>query len=525
MPNINFIVNVLGKHVVSKSVAHEDMPELNGILFLKKSVPVSSSFIYISSASSVKSLLESEGSDESLTIFVPAQTEKTYIEPSVRHNIIQTDLEITSLYNRLTTLVHSYNHWRTVLLQAMFDGKSLPAILSIASDLIRAPIFLLNQYERVIYRSDRTYISDACIDALTSEGHLPQNDAGKFKTSCTSIYKKGFYEVYHSEKLNHYYHFLKIHENGAAVAKLLIVTNPSHRNVDVGYMLYCLSAIVVKFLSDLNIDNPENDILFSSFISDIIESRLTDARAIEERSKYLRFPLKTFMAVIIVRHSDNHEFANTHLIDELMEIFEGDNLTLYDNDIVILHTQEERSFEKLDFDYTKLEELMTRYKAYAGISNSTRNPDMLRTLHLIASDTIRLATTLHRRSLSDRVFIHEDYSFYYLIDLAARKFIEEHHHDNIIYLIHPAIVALYRYDTNNDSNLLDVLFYYILNERSISLTGKALYMHRNTVLNKIKKITEIIQVPIEDGHTDFRILSSCLIVRYYQRYLNQKIKI
>jgi hypothetical protein len=525
MPNINFIVNVLGKHVVSKSIAHEDMPDLNGILFYKKSVPVSGSFIYISSASSLKSLMESDGSDERLTIFVPAQTEKTFIESSVKHNIIQTDLEITSLYNRLTTLVHNYNHWRTLLLQAMFDGKSLSGVLSIASDLIRAPIFLLNPYDRVIYGSERTYFSDDCIDALTSEGHLPQNDAGKFKASCISIYKKDFYEVYHSQKLNHYYHFLKIHENGATIAKLLIVTNPSHRNVDVSYMLYKLSQIVVKFLNDLNIDNPENDILFSSFISDIIESRLTDSREIEERSKYLRFPLMTFMAVIVVRHADNHEFANTHLIDELMEIFEGDNITLHNNDIVILHTQEARNFEKLDFDYDKLEELMTRYNVYAGISNSTRNPDMLRTLYLISSDTIRLATTLHRRSLSDRVFIHEDYSFYYLIDLAARKFVEEHHHENIIYLIHPAIVALYRYDTNHDSNLMDVLFYYILNERSISLTGKALYMHRNTVLNKIKKITEIIQIPIEDGHTDFRILSSCLIVRYYQKYMNQIITI
>lgn len=525
MPNINFIVNELGKHILSKSIAYEEMPELDGILFYKKSVPVSSSFIYISSASSVKSLLENNSSEEMLTIFIPAATDKTFIETSVKHNIIQTDLEITSLYNRLTTLVHNYNHWRTLLLQAMFDGCSLHGILSIASDLIRAPIFLLNPYDRVIYVSERTYLTDGCIDALTSEGHLPQNDAGKFKTSCTSIFRKDIYEVYHAQKLNHYYHFLKIHENGATVAKLLIVTNPSHRNVDVSYMLYKLSSIVVKFLNALNIDNPENDIIFSSFLSDIIQSRLTDSREIEGRSIHLRFPLKTFMAIIVVRHAENHEFSNAHLIDELMETFEGDNLTLYHNDIVILHTQEVRSFEKLEFDYAKLEELMTRYNAYAGISNSTRNPDMLRTLYLIASDTIRLASTLHRQNLSDRVFIHEDYSFYYLIDLAARKFVEEHHHENIIYLIHPAIVTLYRYDTNHDSNLLDVLFYYILNERSISLTGKALYMHRNTVLNKIKKITEIIQISIEDGHTDFRILTSCLIVRYYERYMNQNIKI
>lgn len=109
---------------------------------------------------------------------------------------------------------------------------------------------------------------------------------------------------------------------------------------------------------------------------------------------------------------------------------------------------------------------------------------------------------------------------YYIIDLCAQKYMELHHHNDLIYLIHPSIIKICRYDAQHKSNLRDVLYYYLLSGCNLNRTAQAIYMHRNTILNKLNKISEIAEIPLEDGYTRHRMIMSCLIMRYYEEYIH-----
>ena len=100
-----------------------------------------------------------------------------------------------------------------------------------------------------------------------------------------------------------------------------------------------------------------------------------------------------------------------------------------------------------------------------------------------------------------------------------------HHHDDLIYLIHPSIIKICRYDATHKTNLRDVLFYYLLCGCSLNRTAAAMYMHRNTVLNKLNRINEITEIPLEDGYTQQRMIMSCIIMRYYEDYLHLSIRL
>lgn len=196
-----------------------------------------------------------------------------------------------------------------------------------------------------------------------------------------------------------------------------------------------------------------------------------------------------------------------------------------DIDFEILHSQENRPKKNMNFDYTRLEALLEQVHAYAGISNASRHLQRLRTLFTIASASIRLGTTLHRNTLQERIFSYENYSMYYIIDLCARQFIKEHHHNDLIYLVHPSIIKICRYDAEHKTNLRDVLFYYLLSGCSLNRTAQSMYMHRNTVLNKLNKISELTDIPLEDGYTRHRMIMSCLIMRYYEEYLHLNVRL
>ena len=106
-----------------------------------------------------------------------------------------------------------------------------------------------------------------------------------------------------------------------------------------------------------------------------------------------------------------------------------------------------------------------------------------------------------------------------------RGFNEIAGHDGIVYLAHPAVVALTRYDRNHNDNLRDVLYFYLINDRSITNTASALYMHRNTVLNKVRKINQILGLDLDDRHLRQRLLFSCQLIHYFEDITKKGLKL
>lgn len=241
----------------------------------------------------------------------------------------------------------------------------------------------------------------------------------------------------------------------------------------------------------------------------------------------LAYPVKNFCALILVHleTSPEHSDQLSYFMQQLQRIFPETNMAICNHDIVILFSQEDRPQGKLDFDYDQLAALLGQFHAHAGVSKASRHRQRLHTLYTIASATIRLGTRLHRFSDEERIFSYEDYSLYYVIDLCATKYIETHHHNDLIYLIHPSIIKICRYDAEHHSNLRDVLYYYLLCGCNLNKTASTMFMHRNTVLNKLNKINEITEIPLEDGYTRHRMIMSCLIMRYYEDYLGMTIRL
>ena len=106
-----------------------------------------------------------------------------------------------------------------------------------------------------------------------------------------------------------------------------------------------------------------------------------------------------------------------------------------------------------------------------------------------------------------------------MIDLCLNSFSELLGHNDIIYLTHPDAVNLARYDHRHHTDLLDVLYYYCLCGENIVKTAQTAYMHRNTVTAKISKIRQLIQADLSDGQIRQRMIFSCKILRYYEKYV------
>ena len=74
----------------------------------------------------------------------------------------------------------------------------------------------------------------------------------------------------------------------------------------------------------------------------------------------------------------------------------------------------------------------------------------------------------------------------------------------------PYYELLKQYDKEHNSDLCETFFQFLLNGRNVNQTSAAIYMHRNTVLNKIKKASAIMNNDFNDYQTQLYFIISYL---------------
>jgi hypothetical protein len=155
------------------------------------------------------------------------------------------------------------------------------------------------------------------------------------------------------------------------------------------------------------------------------------------------------------------------------------------------------------------------------VGNATRDMSMMRTGYLLLHQLLRLGKLLRRPE--EYILRLEDYQTMLILDDCAREYVRQHDHQDLCYLAHPALIHICRYDAKYGANLREVLYQYLRFGGNMQRTAEALYMHRNTVLNKLKKIEEIIPLDLSDGIFCQQLLLSCQLLEYMEKVLKQSI--
>lgn len=83
---------------------------------------------------------------------------------------------------------------------------------------------------------------------------------------------------------------------------------------------------------------------------------------------------------------------------------------------------------------------------------------------------------------------------------------------------HPDVLELWKRRRTNDDYMFDTLKAYLNNERSLVNTAQVLYVHRNTLVYRVKKLTEFLHYDLDDVYTrDYMKLSIRTLELYEQK--------
>ena len=123
----------------------------------------------------------------------------------------------------------------------------------------------------------------------------------------------------------------------------------------------------------------------------------------------------------------------------------------------------------------------------------------------------------------NRILYYEEYSMFHMVELAAASSFDKLGSHNLVHLCNNEFIAILIYDKKNDTNFADELFTYLMNERNTVGTARSLYVHRNTMLYKIRKMESIIGSSLENPELRERLIFSHYVWEYATRYLKEDI--
>ena len=284
-------------------------------------------------------------------------------------------------------------------------------------------------------------------------------------------------------------------------------------STSVDQMLHILDRGIAK---DFSFQKDPVETACRQFLEDVKNGYLNEADLARTRFASLPYPVHPHVSCIIIQsESDTLTLRQKEQIEQAITgFFPETNLFFYEKEWIVFFTQDTESTDRLNLDYYALSAMLKANSLYAALSYPCQRPDLLYNVYKSTSMALSIGLRTNYRPQISRVYPYKELNMLLVVHLSSQRFKQRMGTNNTMFLAHPDAVKVYYHDLEENDNLLEILTVYLANGQNISVCAEHLYMHRNTVHNKIKKIKELIHLDLESGVDSSLLLLSCTILQY-----------
>ncbi len=520
MPGLQYLLNLLGDNVTDSRII-VPVPLSDKIEILDDQDYLCADTVYIAPSVTADLFLRKEPVIEDGALLITSDTDSLLNDELVSRfpiNLIQTRMKSAALYNLLSRMFRKIEAWERNFERLSRPGANVREILQYIADESGASVYLIED-ERYTSVSRNERISAWLASNFFRNGVLNEKWIAEFKNACTPC---GGFLRHYSDKMGIAVYFRQI-QNRGGLGLYIVLAYENSGNLDHAFGKLAVDTISAKLSSGTDPALLEDSSAFGKFWQDILSKKYIGKTEIyDQLNKFRNSPLLFVRVILIVfENKEWDDAACWKIICQLNELFPGCTITFGGGEAVILMYHNERILN-LKLDEPKINAFLMKYDAYMAVGNNTRDYSMLRTHYLLSKRTISLAKKLNVEKES-RICRQIRYNEYCIIDFCVERFVEEFGHDDIIYLMHPAVVQILRYDKKYNNNLEDVLHSYLINDCNVTRTAEEMYMHRNTIINKINKIMSLIDADLSDPRVRQQLLFSQQVLRYYEKVMNLEV--
>ncbi|MDO5689399.1 MAG: helix-turn-helix domain-containing protein [Tissierellia bacterium] len=380
--------------------------------------------------------------------------EEVKISPKINLIAIKDNIPMSTLINRIIKIFEEYNRFEQALLASIHQGVTLENILLYAYKNLGLEMYLYDARGNVLFRNSNTY------------KYYPQSVI-QSKTIRDGNKSLGSLALMQSKTLSEKYQIAM-------------------------FTFFCeqLDNLLYEYFDDKR--DAYQDL--NRMIMDSLNSGIPiDRELISKKLRILDWTLEDSYRLLLIV-SPKYESIQ-RIIDYLNEQYKRDSLLLkHDGKYVFIVNSNKVNTDILlselrlmldvksdlkilsSIPFSDLSEVTRVYRLFAALIGAIGyelidlNTDAIKVLLLLSKD------------LDKRIFIHSE------------------------------VLKLQKLDEEQGGDLLETLYAYICYERSLLKTAKKLNVHRNTVVYRTSKISELVDLDLENPLTRYHILLSILLI-------------
>lgn len=260
----------------------------------------------------------------------------------------------------------------------------------------------------------------------------------------------------------------------------------SHLHI-VQFVSYALSFRMWRYM---NSPSNSNSVL-CFLLRDILSGSISDDTEIAKRLDNIHYvPAKyNFLIVIYASAMDNIKYSWRHLRTVFGQLFPNDVLLSYNSDIVLLVSSCESGVLPKE-KYEALTQLLREHGCFAGISACFGQIDCSLKNYYVR--TMAAAKMAREHNTACRYTTYADIALLHFIQ--GGSFME-----NLRDLCDPRILRLAAYDRSHASDYIYTLQCYWHFNQNIQNTCDHLFIHRNTLFYRLKRIKQIVDLDFNNS--------------------------
>lgn len=293
----------------------------------------------------------------------------------------------------------------------------------------------------------------------------------------------------------------KVFHNQMQVGFLLMIEGESHILPPHLEMLSDISQVISYTIAYYTPDLLEENSLYHEVLYDMLIG--APFKDIVPKLSKLHFPSKMRVIFIHPTRYLGQQYLKNFVYKHLKVRIPGSHVTYHNKGIVAVIPLQSDSETACD-QQEMLDDFCQQEHIQIGISNSFTNIENF----VNYSDQAHAALELAQKLKTEELVCH--YQDYQIFDL----FSEVNHPDKLGRFCHPALSTLRQYDHKNNAQLYKTLCVFIDKKCNIKLTSESLFIHRNSLVYRLTRITDICQLDFSDTNTLFLLRLSFLIDRY-----------
>ena len=419
--------------------------------------------------------------------------------------------DMADVINKITKYQEKMRTWKNALSYEAVSHTDLQSLLDISEPYFTDPIIIMSKTLKVLAYTKNIPAPHPDVAQTIRDGYFPKHMIKGLIENDYLQAAENFYEMGYHYPPNYIgcTKIIKVFRENALQAHTICLYGLSQDPTpETMYRMQILVDAVQQLLENTDsIHSPSED-RSSCIFKDLIEHEPTPDE-LESKKTLLNWNNISSHRLYCIEFT-RYFYPYVQFVVNCLQVENAySNVFTAGQQIILLKKEEVQPlFSDMDQSLTdRLESLLKENSAYCGESDTFSDLASFRAAYYQASSTARMG---HLIQPGQSIYRYKDYFTYNLLQLCDSKL-------PLQQLYCRQLDAIKNYDRNHKTNDLDLLRALLRHERNITAVAKELFLHRNTIIYRIKKLEERLGLSLDDPDVRLMLQLSLMMLTLLEK--------